>query len=255
MSQPSFCGHEPGPRTHFVIEATRAYSIVAFSCHGEKEAEVLFRPLAKLCITDAVCNIIDAKEARDISKSGHPDMVMLTQLDEADKGADKAASEKAAAKKAAADKTAAKKVAAAKKAADEKAAAAKAVTASTTQAVQIPQHQHILKFHRRDRGYSCDVCRCSFSAGDHSYCCSNCNFDACIACASKYTFKAHGAAKKQDQMRPQPVRTSAAKRSEARRPVTRTEPGGNGLDSGQAMVAGAAGAAGVAVACALCTIM
>ena len=83
MSQPSFCGHEPGPRTHFVIEATRAYSIVAFSCHGEKEAEVLFRPLAKLCITDAVCNIIDAKEKRDISKSGHPDMVMLKQLDEA----------------------------------------------------------------------------------------------------------------------------------------------------------------------------
>ena len=43
---------------------------------------MLFRPLAELCITAAVCNIIDAKEARDISKSGHPDMVMLTQLDE-----------------------------------------------------------------------------------------------------------------------------------------------------------------------------
>jgi hypothetical protein len=244
MSQPKFCGHEPGPRTHFVIETTRAYSIVAFSSFGEEEAEVLFRPLAELCITAAVCNIIDAKESRDISKSGHPDMVMLTQLDEVDKGADKVASEKAAAKKAAAEKAAAKK-----------AAAAKAVTASTTQAVQIPQHQHILKFHRRDRGYSCDVCRCSFSAGDHSYCCCNCNFDACIACASKYTFKAHGVAKKQDQMRPQPVRKSSAKRSVARRPVTRTEPGGNGLDNGQAMVAGAAGAAGVAVACALCTIM
>ena len=41
MSQPKFCGHEPGPRTHFVIEATRAYSIVAFSSFGEEEAEVL----------------------------------------------------------------------------------------------------------------------------------------------------------------------------------------------------------------------
>ena len=70
MSKPSFCGHEPGPRTHFVIEATRAYSIVAFSCHGEEEAEVLFRPLAKLvCIIDAVRNIINPKEKLDISKS------------------------------------------------------------------------------------------------------------------------------------------------------------------------------------------
>jgi hypothetical protein len=43
---------------------------------------VLFRPLAELCITAAVCNIIDAKEARDISRSGHPDMVMLSQLEE-----------------------------------------------------------------------------------------------------------------------------------------------------------------------------
>jgi hypothetical protein len=41
MSQPHFCGHEPGPRTHFVIEATRAYSIVEFSSFGEEEAEVL----------------------------------------------------------------------------------------------------------------------------------------------------------------------------------------------------------------------
>ena len=110
MSQPKFCGHEPGPRTHFVIEATCAYSIVEFSFFGEEEAEVLvrppldcasckrsprrasspqvlFRPLAELCITDAVRNIIDAKEARDIRNSGFPDMVMLTQLDGADEGA------------------------------------------------------------------------------------------------------------------------------------------------------------------------
>jgi hypothetical protein len=103
---------------------------------------VLFRPLAELCITAAVCNIIDAKEARDISRSGHPDMVMLTQLEEgavvgaaipsppvkaaSDKAAaDKAAAEKAAAAKAAADKAAAEKAAAEKAAAD-KAAADKA---------------------------------------------------------------------------------------------------------------------------------
>ena len=46
--------------------------------------QVLFRPLAELCITDAVRNIIDAKEERDIRNSGFPDMVMLTQLDGAD---------------------------------------------------------------------------------------------------------------------------------------------------------------------------
>ena len=145
--------------------------------------QVLFRPLAELCITAAVCNIIDAKEARDISKSGHPDMVMLMQLDEADKGAAKPVApsppDKAfsafSPKKAAANKAAAEKVAAAKK--------------------------------------------------------------------------------MRQQMRPQPVRKSPARRSEARRPVTRTEPVGDGPDTGQAMVAGAAGAAGVAVACALCTIM
>ena len=60
------------------------------------------------------------------------------------------------------------------------------VTANTTQAIQVPQHQHILKFHRRERGYNCDVCRRSFSAGDHSYYCSTCDFDACISCSSKY---------------------------------------------------------------------
>ena len=48
MSQPKFCGHEPGPRTHFVIEATRAYSIVAFSSFGEEEAEV--RLIASDCL-------------------------------------------------------------------------------------------------------------------------------------------------------------------------------------------------------------
>ena len=60
------------------------------------------------------------------------------------------------------------------------------VTANTTQAIHVPQHQHILKFHRREQGYNCDVCHRSFSAGDHSYYCSNCDFDACISCSSKY---------------------------------------------------------------------
>ena len=55
--------------------------------HGARPSpQVLFRPLAELCITDAVRNIIDAQEARDIRKSGFPDMVMLTQLD-GDEGA------------------------------------------------------------------------------------------------------------------------------------------------------------------------
>jgi len=50
--------------------------------------------------------------------------------------------------------------------------------------VKVTQHQHILKFHRRDRGYICDVCRSS--GGEHSYYCSDCDFDACHACASKF---------------------------------------------------------------------
>ena len=60
------------------------------------------------------------------------------------------------------------------------------VTANTTQVIQVPQHQHILKFHRREQGYNCDVCHRSFSAGDHSYYCSNCDFDACVSCSSMY---------------------------------------------------------------------
>jgi len=52
--------------------------------------------------------------------------------------------------------------------------------------VKVTQHQHILKFHRRDRGYICDVCRSSFGGGEHSYYCSDCDFDACHACASRF---------------------------------------------------------------------
>jgi hypothetical protein len=55
--------------------------------------------------------------------------------------------------------------------------------------VKVPQHKHILKFHRRGRGfingYICNICRRSFSSGDHSYRCSSCDFDACISCSSK----------------------------------------------------------------------
>eukprot|EP00900_Chrysochromulina_parva_P012207 jgi/Chrpa1/20988/Chrysochromulina_OHIO_Genome00026681-RA len=64
---------------------------------------------------------------------------------------------------------------------------ASAATWLAEQSVQVHQHEHILKLFRRDRGYTCDVCRSSFSTGDHSYYCSNCDFDACIACASQYS--------------------------------------------------------------------
>jgi hypothetical protein len=57
--------------------------------------QVLFRPLAELRITAAVRNIIDPNEARDITKSGHPDMVMLTQFEEAEEGAARAAAREA----------------------------------------------------------------------------------------------------------------------------------------------------------------
>ena len=57
--------------------------------------QVLFRPLAELRITAAVRNIIDPNEARDITKSGHPDMVILTQLDGADEGAARAVAREA----------------------------------------------------------------------------------------------------------------------------------------------------------------
>ena len=53
------------------------------------------------------------------------------------------------------------------------------------QTVKVPQHRHILELHC-DRSFTCDVCRRSFSSGDHSYYCRNCDFDACIACASKF---------------------------------------------------------------------
>ena len=53
--------------------------------------------------------------------------------------------------------------------------------------VKVPQHQHVLKFHRCvSSGYTCDVCRRHFSNGDITYDCRNCDFDACLACASKY---------------------------------------------------------------------
>ena len=53
--------------------------------------------------------------------------------------------------------------------------------------VKVPQHQHVLKFHRCvSSGYTCDVCRRHFSNGDITYDCRSCDFDACLACASKY---------------------------------------------------------------------
>jgi len=52
--------------------------------------------------------------------------------------------------------------------------------------VKVPQHEHILRFHRRDQRFVCDMCNSSFSGGGHTYFCSACDFDACLACASKF---------------------------------------------------------------------
>ena len=59
----------------------------------------------------------------------------------------------------------------------------------TMQAVTVPEHQHILNLyvHRGHKLRMCDVCRSSVSRGQQSYRCRACDFDACLACASKYT--------------------------------------------------------------------
>ena len=40
MSRPHFCGHLPGPRTIFTVEAVRGYDIRPFSFFGYDEGEV-----------------------------------------------------------------------------------------------------------------------------------------------------------------------------------------------------------------------
>ena len=79
--------------------------------------------------------------------------------------------------------------------------------AGVTTQINVPQHQHILKLHRRDRGYRCDVCRSSFSGGEQSYYCSNCDFDACLACSSKIfrRSEAGGASETAAKMYPSPL--------------------------------------------------
>ena len=87
--------------------------------------------------------------------------------------------------------------------------------------VKVPQHEHILKFHRRrrDQGYTCDMCNSSFSGGEHTYLCSACDFDACLSCASKF-FPQPG----KSQSDSQPAKSKGEDRSRA----VGTTPGGDG---------------------------
>ena len=83
MTRDHFCGM-CGPRTIFVIEATKGYDICKLSIFGEDEAEVLFRPLTRLKVLISINNIVDPLEEVDARKSGHPDIVCLEQLDDQD---------------------------------------------------------------------------------------------------------------------------------------------------------------------------
>eukprot|EP00966_Prymnesium_polylepis_P235355 5443401-Prymnesium_polylepis.1 len=81
MNHPQFCGHDPGPRTIFTIDAVRGYRITDFSFYGEEEGEVLFRPMTALRVDSAVRNIVDPFERGSIERSGFPDQVMLQQVE------------------------------------------------------------------------------------------------------------------------------------------------------------------------------
>ena len=78
MSNDVFCGHAAGPRTIFTIDAVRGYNIAPFS--SEAEAEVLFPPLTKLSVVCASRLIDNPRETADLTRSGHPDQVMLRQV-------------------------------------------------------------------------------------------------------------------------------------------------------------------------------
>jgi len=86
MTRPHFCGVEPGPRTIFTVTATCGYDIKDFS--AIPEAEVLFRPLVRLRVVGAARNVIDGRKPEDggpttLAESGHPDQVILQQIEEA----------------------------------------------------------------------------------------------------------------------------------------------------------------------------
>ena len=63
MTRDHFCGFK-GPRTIFIVQATRAYDIHKFSYFQgtDSEHEVLFRPFSKFKVVNALKSIIDAKE-------------------------------------------------------------------------------------------------------------------------------------------------------------------------------------------------
>ena len=76
MNHPQFCGHDPGPRTIFTIDAVRGYRITDFSFYGEEEGEVLFRHMTALRVDSVVRNIVDPFERGSIERSGFPDQVV-----------------------------------------------------------------------------------------------------------------------------------------------------------------------------------
>jgi hypothetical protein len=83
MTRPHFCGVDAGPRTIFEVEATKGYDIAPFSVfQGEaSEHEVLFRPLSRFKVINAVKSILDPFEEKSLARSGYPDTVSLEQLE------------------------------------------------------------------------------------------------------------------------------------------------------------------------------
>jgi hypothetical protein len=82
MMRDHFCGVNAGPRTIFIIQATRAYDIQKFSYFQgtASEHEVLFRPFSRFKVSNVLKNIIDPKELVSKEKSGFPDVVQLKQV-------------------------------------------------------------------------------------------------------------------------------------------------------------------------------
>jgi len=85
MTRDHFAGMGPGPRTIFLIESKRGYSIKHLSFFGENEAEVLFRPGTLLKVTKVRKRILDPKygtkkNEKDAKKSGFPDEIQLEEV-------------------------------------------------------------------------------------------------------------------------------------------------------------------------------
>ena len=82
MSSDRYCGSTPGPRTIFATTSACAYRIADFCYSGDSEGEVLFPPLTRWRVDDATKLIIDPRETLRLERSGHPDLVNLTQVGE-----------------------------------------------------------------------------------------------------------------------------------------------------------------------------